>query len=53
MNMSDPLKIIKDQFGINLVSIRASRGLLLPKPVAWFGLFFAVSYSKPALVKQE
>ena len=33
-------------FRINLASIRASRGPLLPKPV-W--PFFAVSYSKPAL----
>ena len=30
-----------------MVSIRASRGPLLPKPVSWFGL--AVSYSKSAL----
>ena len=37
-------------FGINLVSIRASSVVpLLPKAVSWFGLFFAISYSKPAL----
>ena len=32
--------------------IRAFRGSLLPKPVSWFGLFFTISYSKPALVSQ-
>ena len=32
-----------------MVSFRASRGLLFPKPVSWLELFFSVSYSKPAL----
>ena len=39
-----------ESFRINLVSFRASRGPLLYKPVSWLGPFFAVSYSKPALV---
>ena len=34
---------------INLVPFRASRGPLFPKPVTGQELFFAVSYSKPAL----
>ena len=41
---------ILSSFRINLVSNRASRGSLFPKPVSWFGLFFAVSYSKLPLV---
>ena len=39
-----------DSFRINLISFRASRGPLFHKPFSWLGPFFAVSYSKPALV---
>ena len=39
--MSDPLS--------HLGSFRGSRGPLFSKPVFWLGLFFAVSYNKPAL----
>ena len=45
MIMIDLLK----SFKISFVSFRAVRGLLFPKSVSWFGLFFAISYSKAAL----
>ena len=40
-----------DSFRINLESFRSFRGHLLPKPATCQQMFFAVSYSKPALVK--
>ena len=36
-------------FRTNLVSLRTFRCPLFSKPVSWLGLFFAISYSKPAL----
>ena len=39
-----------DSFRISLESFRSFRGPLLPKPVTDQELFFAVPYSKPALV---
>ena len=36
-------------FITNVVSFRTFRWSLFPKLVSWLGLFFAVSYSKPAL----
>ena len=40
-----------DSFRISLESFRSFRGPLLHKPVTGQKLFFAVSYSKPALVE--
>ena len=34
---------------INLVSFKAPGSPLSPKSISWFGLFFTISYSKPAL----
>ena len=52
-------KLILDDHGNNLDSFRISlesfgsfRGLLLPKPVTVQELFFAVSYSKLALLRE-
>ena len=42
-----------DSFTISLESFRSFRGPLFRKPVADQELFFAVSYSKPALGRQE
>ena len=42
-----------ESFKINLVSLKTSRSPQFPKPFSWLGLFFAVSYSKPALVKSS
>ena len=44
--------MIKDSgsFRTSLVFIQSLQMSLLPKPVSWFGLFFAVSYSKLPLV---
>ena len=39
-----------DSFRISLESFRSFKGPLLHKPVTGQELFFAVSYSKPALV---
>ena len=36
---------------VNFISFRTSRDPLFPKPVTCHELFFAISYSKPALVK--
>ena len=36
-----------------MVSFKVSRGPLFPKPVFWVGLYFGVTYSKPALVKHD
>ena len=33
-----------------MVSFKAFRGPLFPKPVSWLGLFFAIFYIKPDLV---
>ena len=53
--LNDTKLILKDygvdscSFWTNLVSFRTFRCPIFPKPVSWFGLFLAVSYSKPAL----
>ena len=60
MGNKGPLKVLNgtklilddnlDSFRISLESFRSFRGPLLLKPVTGQELFFAVSYSKPALV---
>ena len=42
-----------DSFRISLEPFRSFRGPLLYKPVTDQELFFAVSYSKPALVNKK
>ena len=41
---------MSESFRINLVSFITIRHPLLSKPVSWLGLFFAISYSKTALI---
>ena len=36
---------------MNFVSMRASRGLLLPKPVFWFGFFFRFLHQTGSSIK--
>ena len=52
LNLDDHGNIL-DSFKISLEFIRSFRGSLLPKPVTGQELFFAISYSKPALANKH